>query len=518
MSVLFESLPFDSKVAFIISLALLLISFVLHLQKRKHSITFLFLGGLSLGLGFALIDPYFHIWDEKFHALVAKNLSETPFHPRLLNSDIISYKYKIWTESYTWLHKPPMSLWQIALSIKIFGAHVLAVRVPSILIHALTSVLIYRIGISVFTKRTAYFSALVYLLLNYNLELVAGLHTSEHIDIAFTFYITASIWAFIEYQKTRKLRWLYLVGCLVGLAILTKWLVGLLVFSGWGIYLIVYYKSNSFIEWKRLFMVLIIAALISAPWFLYTYLNFPIEYNHETAFNVKHFTDVIEGHGGGNLFYWDNLSTLYGNGLLIPLLFLFSYLLLWKTVNEKKYALLFYVWIGIVYLFFSLAATKMHSFVVIVSPLLVLAVVSLIAKGLSLITSKFKLNKTILSVFNAVLFVFLIISLLRPQTIQINHSLDSPNMRNQLLDQKNFIKNIIPGEPRDIYFFEKAPYCSYIDLMFYHSSTAINRVPSKEEVLGLSDKGYTIYVLYINERPNLDVESSSLKYIKLFSE
>lgn len=221
---LLKSLSFGSQLAIFGSIILLLISFVLFLRKKKYSLLFLFLGGISLGMGFALIDPFLHLWDEKFHALVAKNLSETPFHPRLLNSDIVSYNYELWVGNYTWLHKPPMSLWQIALSIKVFGADILAVRAPSVLLHALTSILVYRIGIIAFTKRAAYFSALIYLLLNYNLELVAGLHTSDHIDIAFTFYITASIWAFIEYQKSKKVKWIYLIGCFVGLAILTKWL------------------------------------------------------------------------------------------------------------------------------------------------------------------------------------------------------------------------------------------------------------------------------------------------------
>lgn len=515
INVLFKSLSFESKIAFFISIALLLLSLFLFLVKQKHFLIFLFLGGLSLALGFALIDPYLHLWDEKFHALVAKNLSETPLHPRLLNSDVVEYNYKLWVGNYTWLHKPPMSLWQMAISIKMFGAHFLAVRAPSILFHALTSILIYRIGQIAFTKRVGYFSAFIYLLLNYNLELVAGLHTSEHIDIAFTFYITASIWAFIEYQKSNKVKWIYLIGCFVGMAVLTKWLVGLLVFSGWGVYLIIYYKENSLLEWKRLFIALILATIISAPWFLYTFLNFPIEYNHETAYNVLHFTDVIENHGGGKLFYWNNLNTLFGNGELIPWLVLLSFLLLWYTVEEKKYAIMIYVWILVVYVFFSLANSKMNSFVMIVSPLVVLAIVSFIEKTLSVMLSKFKLHNFLLKALTVGLFFALMISLLRPHTILINHSLNEPDIRSERIKEINFLKNSIPGKQNDIYFLPDAPNYYNIDLMFYHPSTAINRAPLKEEVNELVEKGYTTYVLYTNEKPKQD--SSGLKYMKLFS-
>jgi 4-amino-4-deoxy-L-arabinose transferase len=510
--VLLESLSLDSKIAFITAFLLILISFTLFFQKRRHAIFFLFLAAVSLGLGFAMIDPFLHFWDEKPHALVAKNLAQTPFHPRLLNSNLVNYDYKSWISNYTWLHKPPLALWQVALSIKLFGANVLAVRIPSIILHALTSVLVYRIGLNVFTRNIGYFAALVYLLMNYNLELVAGLHTAEHIDTSFTFYITASIWAFIKYQKSKEIKWTYLIGCFVGLAILTKWLVGLLVFSGWGIYLIIYYKENTLIEWKRMLSALLVSVAVSAPWFVYTYLYFPVEFQYEMAYNALHLTEAVEGHGGDKFYYWNNLNTLFGNGLLIPWLILFSFLFLWKTVNQKKFALFFYVWITIVYLFFTLANTKMTGFVNIVSPLLVLAVVSLIMKSLSFLKSKIRLNRVLLYFMNIALLLVLFASLIRPNKVINNHFLNASHIRKPFFEQRDFIRNRVPGKPKDIYFFEESPLFTYIDLMFYYPSTAINRVPLDSEIDKLTGNGYTIYVIYRNEKPRIN--SSKIKYLK----
>jgi 4-amino-4-deoxy-L-arabinose transferase-like glycosyltransferase len=515
MIALLESLTLDSNIAFIASFVLILISFTLFFQKRKHAIFFLFLAGVSIGVGFALIDPFLHFWDEKPHALVAKNLAQTPFHPRFMNSDLVNYDYKSWINNYTWLHKPPLALWQMALSIKLFGASVLAVRIPSIILHALTSVLVYRIGVNVFTRNIGYFAALTYLLMNYNLALVAGVHTADHVDASFTFYITASIWAFIKYQKSRETKWVYLIGCFVGLAILTKWLVGLLVFSGWGVYLIIYYKDNSLVEWKRMMTALIVSLLVSAPWFIYTYLRFPAEFQYEMVYNTLHFSQAVEGHGGGSFYYWNNLNILFGDELFIPWLMLLSFLLIWITVNEKKYALFFYVWITIVYLFFTLANTKMTGFVNIVSPLLVLSAVAVILKVWSLFRSKINFNRILLYSLNTLLLLILFVAFLRPFTVRRNHFLIDQNIRHQIINKKNFIKNNIPGKPKDIYFFEENPFYSNIDVMFYHPSTAVDRLPSDQEILKLSKQGYTLYIVYSNERPELNIKNPKLKYLKI---
>lgn len=516
LNVFFKALSFDSKLAFLISMVLLLISLFLFLNKQKGALTFFFLGGLSLALGFALIDPYLHLWDEKFHALVAKNLSETPLHPRLLNSDMVAYSYKLWNGNYTWLHKPPLALFQIALSIKLFGADILAVRAPSILLHVLTSILVYRIGVNIFTRNVGYFAALVYLLLHHNLELVSGVKTADHIDSAFIFYITASIWAFIRYQKTKGIKWVYLIGLFVGLAILTKWIVGLLVFSGWGVYLIIYRKECPWIEWKRMIYALFLSIIIASPWFIYTALMFPYEFQHEMAYNTLHFTGVIEDHGGDYFFYWENLKTLFGRGDVIPWLIIVSFLFLWWSINEKKHVLFFYVWILVVYLFFTLAKTKMSGFVTIVSPLLVLTVVAFIMKVKSIILTRIKPSRVVLYSINGVLVLFLFTVLLRPHTTLLNHSLDDSNARSQRIKEINFLKNSIPGGPNDIYFLNEATNHYNIDLMFYHPSTAINRAPQEKEVKKLLEKGYTIYVLYTNNKPQLDI--SGLKYMELFSE
>ncbi|MEX2484397.1 MAG: glycosyltransferase family 39 protein [Brumimicrobium sp.] len=505
-----------SSFAFLIAFLLLIISVFLFSKNRRHSLLFLFLGSVSIGLVFALIDPFLNLWDEKFHALVAKNLSDSPLKPHLLNNTVIDSDHRIWTNNYIWLHKPPLSLWQIALAIKIFGANVLAVRLPSILLHGLTTILTYKIGKIGFNARVGFYSAFVFALLNYPLELISGVHTADHIDVAFIFYITASIWAWMEYSKTKTLKWAVLLGVFVGLAVLTKWLVGLLVFSGWGVYLLVYRSDHGMKEWGHLLKSSVIAIIITAPWFFYTSFAFPNEFMHEMSYNSLHFTNAIEEHTGGYLFYWDNLKTVYGSGDLIAWIILLSVLFIWKTANERKYALVFYVWVLLVYLFFTLAQTKMNSFVTIVSPLILISVVALIVYLTDLIKSNLKYSINI-SITNVFISILLFLFLIRPNEILNNHDFKSQegvDLRKNKIQTKSFIKNEIPGKKNDIYFFEEIFFYEYIDLMFYHPSIATNRLPTMDEIEKLTNLGYKIYVLNSSKKTETELINKSVTFIK----
>jgi 4-amino-4-deoxy-L-arabinose transferase len=54
----------------------------------------------------------------------------------------------------------------------------------------------------------------------YPLELVAGRYSTDHNDLSFLFYVTASIWAWFEYQHTQNKYYLVLIGLFSGCAVL----------------------------------------------------------------------------------------------------------------------------------------------------------------------------------------------------------------------------------------------------------------------------------------------------------
>ena len=204
--------------------------------KNKYNIYILILliAGFLLRLWMITLDPFLHNWDEHFHALVAKNLSNNFALPILLNNPLDGYKIEAWNDNYIWLHKQPLFLWQIALAIKAFGASVFSVRFPSLLMTSISLLIIYRLAFLVTQDRKTSLIALILATFsNFQLNLISGRIPTDHNDIAFGFYILLSIWTFVEYLKSKKIYWALLSGVFAGSAILIKWLIGLLVYSSW---------------------------------------------------------------------------------------------------------------------------------------------------------------------------------------------------------------------------------------------------------------------------------------------
>ncbi|MEN0007062.1 MAG: glycosyltransferase family 39 protein, partial [Bacteroidota bacterium] len=124
-------------------------------HSSKHHIlllSLLLLLGLSLRL-FTSADAYLHEWDERYHALVAKNMLKEPLQPMLYANPVLPYDYKDWSSNHIWLHKQPLSLWLITGSFAVFGVHEWSLRLPSILLSTLSIVFTYWIAWYCFKRK-----------------------------------------------------------------------------------------------------------------------------------------------------------------------------------------------------------------------------------------------------------------------------------------------------------------------------------------------------------------------------
>ena len=54
-----------------------------HRQNTRLAVGILFLAALVLRYHYITLDAFLHDWDERFHALVAKNMMTEPFKPML---------------------------------------------------------------------------------------------------------------------------------------------------------------------------------------------------------------------------------------------------------------------------------------------------------------------------------------------------------------------------------------------------------------------------------------------------
>ena len=162
-------------------------------NKFSISLILILLLGLIVRL-YVADDNYLHTWDEKYHALVAKNLINHPLKPTLYDNPILSYNYSNWVENHVWLEKGPIPLWTIALSINIFGNTDIAVRIPSLIISILSIYLTFLIGSSLFDKKIGLLAAFFHSINGLLIEIATGRVSSDHIETFFIFFIELAVY------------------------------------------------------------------------------------------------------------------------------------------------------------------------------------------------------------------------------------------------------------------------------------------------------------------------------------
>lgn len=342
--------------------------------KKHYHIIVIAVFGFVIRLYMARIDPMLHDWDEKYHALVAKNMMANPFKPMLYVHQYFSTDPYNWTYNHIWLHKQPLFLWQMALSMKCFGVSELAIRIPSVLMGTFMIILVYRICLlCTGNKWSSILSGILMSCSNYYLNLISGREGMDHNDIAFGFYVLASIWAYVEYLNNASWKWVILIGVFAGCAILNKWLTGMLVFAPWGIQ-----SLSDFIRTKKInsllpFIVgLLVCILVFAPWQFYTLYHFPDLAKYEYAYNARHIMEVVEGHKGDYWYYIRNFPLYFGKRvyLLVPV---GLFLLLFKKSLDRKYLIPLILPVVIIFCFFSfIVQTKITGYFFITAPLCII--------------------------------------------------------------------------------------------------------------------------------------------------
>lgn len=338
-------------------------------QNKCYSMALflILLAGLLLRISTAS-DLYLHEWDERYHALVAKHMIEAPFKPTLYAHPVLDYDYRSWVSNHIWLHKPPLPLWLMAFSLQAFGVNEWALRLPSILASTLAIALTYEIGKYYLDQKSALLAAFLHAIHGLVIELTGGRIATDHYDVLFLVFIELGIYFSIRYTRnTAHLKWAVGIGMSMGLAILTKWLPALIILPIWMLL-----AKSSKPDWPRLIrdgsLIILTAFLLVFPWQWYIFHQFPLEANWESAYNMQHITQGVEGHLEPWYYHLNKWRLIFGELIYLPLAWL-----LWKTVKRYTYQaktklLSLCVWIFIPLLFFSLVKTKMQAYTLFVAP------------------------------------------------------------------------------------------------------------------------------------------------------
>ena len=332
--------------------------------RVRMALFLIILTGLGLRF-FCAMDPMLHSWDERYHALVAKNMMTDPFAPKLYSEPLLNYDYKNWTANEIWLHKQPLPLWTMALSMKIFGVSTFTLRLPSVLLSTLTIFLTFWMGRFLSgSERVGLVAAFLCSVNGLVIELASGRVSTDHVDTFFMFLITLSLFFILLNVKNAEKKWLVLAGVSCGLAILTKWLPGLIVFP---LYLVIN-LSNKKIPQLLMEMLLIgaVTLIVAMPWQLYASSVFPLEYQWEQHYNTLHLTEALEGHGRPWWYFIDRIRITMNE--LVYLIFGWFVYRMVKEKRLQKEQLFLLVWILIPFVIFSLAATKMQGYLLFTFP------------------------------------------------------------------------------------------------------------------------------------------------------
>lgn len=257
-------------------------------------------------LGHESIKPL----DEVFHAIVARSLLSHPLQPTLNQTDFLQTLSTNWQNAHIWLHKPPLALWQIALSYSVLGTNNFALRFPSALQATLAALLTFLIGRRLFDSTTAVI-AMSLQAFNPVLEmLVHGYVFSDHVDTALLFWSELSVLLLLQLKQTGHRRDALLCGLAQGAAFMAKTFPGLITTA---LAMALLFLSRNNVQWRRLSLanlawIIFGTLLAAAPWNVYAYVNWPNEYLAQTLGILQHLNRDVEGWAGP----WDRLMVDYG--------------------------------------------------------------------------------------------------------------------------------------------------------------------------------------------------------------
>lgn len=446
-------------------------------EEYTKALMLIFLSGLILRI-FSGMDFYLHAWDERYHALAARNLLEHPFMPTLYDNPALDYDYRSWVDNHVWIHKPPMTLWLIAASLKLFGIHEIVVRIPSILSSAIGVFLTFYIALHFFPKKTALLASFFYAINGLLIDLAVGHSATDHVDTIFIFFIELGIFFAVYYVRRPSSLALFLVGVVTGCAILTKWLPGLLVVAVFFILLLQRESwSNAVLHSAIAFGV---SAIVFIPWQIYIYSAFPKEAAWETYFNgYRHLFEPLEGHDGTILYHLQMMPRIFGELMFIPLLWFFHGLYK-KKINTEAIALV--VWIVLPYCFFSIVATKMPGYVMIAAP----AIFIMLAQAFWDIQEKkseFKFKKAIV-----VLLVFLIALPIRYSYERVR-PFQKTDRHPAWVEELRLLESKV-GRGKSAVFNVK----ENIEAMFYAKITAYPFIPNQAQLEQAVSRGFRVFI------------------------
>jgi 4-amino-4-deoxy-L-arabinose transferase len=238
--------------------------------------------------------------DEVFHAIVAANLLKHPLTPTLNDRQYIDFDHSLWQNTHVWLHKPPMAMWQIAISYALLGVNTLALRLPSAILATLAVWLTYLIGKELLDQIAGIIAAALQAFNPVIAMLVHGHVFSDHVDVSLLFWVELAIWLLVRGLRTGNTGDFALCGLAQGFAFLSKTypalIVTVLALAALGL-------SRKRLRMRFVLIMLLGTTAVVLPWTLWCLVNWRELFIHENLHALRHLGENIEGWAAP----WDRL-------------------------------------------------------------------------------------------------------------------------------------------------------------------------------------------------------------------
>lgn len=259
----------------------------------------------------------------------------------------------------TFFHKPPMIYWVQAASVYLFGLNEFALRLPCALASLAWALMLFRFARRNYNGQVAWY-AVFFMVTSLQTSIVAKAALA---DAFLNLFVTLALFHIFDYYREQRRRSVYLTFFYMALGFLSKGPIAILiplVASGFFFGL----KGRWKIWWQAIFNPVGWGALlvIALPWYVALYLQHGPGFIDEIFFthNVARFQSAFEGHSG-SIFYYLPVILL---GMLPNTAFLLKACFRLKNLVKDDLNLYLLGWFGFVLIFFSIAGTKLHHYIV----------------------------------------------------------------------------------------------------------------------------------------------------------
>ncbi|MBZ0204692.1 MAG: glycosyltransferase family 39 protein [Flavobacteriales bacterium] len=465
-------------------------------EKDGWALGLILLAAFSMRLMVAQLDPFLNSWDESVHAVVAKHMASHPFTPMLYSDMAMELGIESWDRTHIWLHKQPFFLWMMAISIKVFGNTIFALRLPSVLFTTALVFFTHGIARAMHGRTVAFIAAMLMAWSYWIMMLIIGAVTLDHNDAIFISLVGGAFWGWMRWRGSMSTWKSVAIGLFMGCAVLTKWLPGFLLMGGWAVVAMTRREGRAK-ELRWMTISFLTGLVVAIPWQISAWMRFPVVMAHEMDLNALHFTTVVEQHGGNPDYYLQSIRDQFH---AFPNWLMFGALVLCIAMTRNR-ELRTMAWVSVLvtYGFYSAAATKMSAFPMVVIPFFFVGLAHLI-KWVSLPLASHKAQNALMMGL-MLLAAGAMVDVERIQkwhTEQARHdafiwSLRGSNLHNlEVID--HLAEFMSPGQSTGVVIYN-VPFPACMNMMYFHDCQATLLVPSAELVKSLLALGRKVIIV-----------------------